>query len=128
VETGIFVDTHVLIWLYAGEVDRLTDKVKDLLRNASLLVSPMTFLEMDYLQEVGRFHAKGWRVFSDLEEKLELELAQDPFIEVVREASRLSWTRDPFDRLIVAQASLHKAPLISKDETVRRHYSRTVWR
>ena len=32
------------------------------------------------------------------------------FAAVVHEAERHGWTRDPFDRLIVAQAALHDAP------------------
>jgi PIN domain nuclease of toxin-antitoxin system len=37
------------------------------------------------------------------------------------------WVRDPFDRLIVAQASANDAPLITKDEKIRRHYKRAIW-
>jgi PIN domain nuclease of toxin-antitoxin system len=40
---------------------------------------------------------------------------------------RVQWTRDPFDRLIVAQALLHDAPLITKDEHIRRHYAGALW-
>jgi PIN domain nuclease of toxin-antitoxin system len=38
-----------------------------------------------------------------------------------------SWTRDPFDRLIVANALANDAPLITKDEEIRRNYSRSIW-
>ena len=37
------------------------------------------------------------------------------------------WVRDPFDRLIVAQAIANEAPLVTKDEKIRRHYRRAVW-
>jgi PIN domain nuclease of toxin-antitoxin system len=36
------------------------------------------------------------------------------------------WTRDPFDRLIVANAKGF-AWLISADEAIRKHYPRAVW-
>jgi len=37
------------------------------------------------------------------------------------------WTRDPFDRLIVAHAAANDARLLTKDEKIRRHYKRAVW-
>jgi PIN domain nuclease of toxin-antitoxin system len=38
------------------------------------------------------------------------------------------WARDPFDRLIVANAQVDGfAWLISADEKIREHYLRTVW-
>jgi PIN domain nuclease of toxin-antitoxin system len=46
---------------------------------------------------------------------------------VAREAEAHDWTRDPFDRLIVAQASLFDAPLITKDADVHAHYRNVVW-
>lgn len=50
-----------------------------------------------------------------------------PFIDVVRRALALSWTRDPFDRLIVAQAAVRQAPLVTKDRTIGRRYRAGVW-
>ncbi len=38
-----------------------------------------------------------------------------------------SWTRDPFDRIITAQASLNEALLITKDGSIRKNYARAVW-
>ncbi len=50
-----------------------------------------------------------------------------PFERVVETAQRQAWTRDPFDRLIVAQASLAAAPLLTKDRTIREHYAKAAW-
>jgi PIN domain nuclease of toxin-antitoxin system len=38
-----------------------------------------------------------------------------------------SWTRDPFDRIIVSQAALRNAPLVTRDQVIRDHYSQAVW-
>jgi PIN domain nuclease of toxin-antitoxin system len=47
---------------------------------------------------------------------------------VARAALDEKWTRDAFDRIIVAQAKLNGlAPLISSDEEIAEHYPRTVW-
>ncbi|MEI9811179.1 MAG: hypothetical protein WDO18_00250 [Acidobacteriota bacterium] len=36
------------------------------------------------------------------------------------------WTRDPFDRMIVAQARLAKAHLITRDTIIQTHYPKAI--
>ena len=51
-----------------------------------------------------------------------------PFATIASAALDEKWTRDPFDRLIVANAKANGfAWLISADEAIRKHYPRTVW-
>ena len=50
-----------------------------------------------------------------------------PFPEVVEVALGQNWTRDPFDRLIVSQATLRGIDLITKDELIRQHFEQAVW-
>ncbi|CAC9532590.1 hypothetical protein BHECKSOX_1240 [Bathymodiolus heckerae thiotrophic gill symbiont] len=42
-------------------------------------------------------------------------------------AIKVDWTRDVFDRLIVAQAMADKAELITKDGNILKHYNKAVW-
>ena len=57
-----------------------------------------------------------------------IELCRIPFAEVTLEALEISWTSDPFDRMIVAQASVNRAsPLITRDRSIRLHYANAVW-
>ena len=46
---------------------------------------------------------------------------------VAENAAEQKWVRDPFDRLIVGHASANDAPLVTKDEKIRKHYRRAVW-
>jgi PIN domain nuclease of toxin-antitoxin system len=50
-----------------------------------------------------------------------------PFPDVIRRAVTLSWTRDPFDRFIVAQAAVRDARLVTKDRTLRKRYRASLW-
>ena len=43
------------------------------------------------------------------------------------ESVKETWTPDPFDRLIVAQARLLDASLITKDELIHKHYKKAIW-
>jgi len=47
---------------------------------------------------------------------------------VVNKALDVTWTEDPFDRLIVANAQAnHQAKLITRDRSIRKNYPRAVW-
>lgn len=37
----------------------------------------------------------------------------------------LAWTREPFDRILVAQAAVEKNILLTKDSAIRKHYDRS---
>jgi PIN domain nuclease of toxin-antitoxin system len=92
-----------------------------------LYLSPMVVLEIDFMREIGRVHESGERVFRGLSKRSGLAIADTPFAEVVSEASALSWTRDPFDRLIVAEAAVYGAPLLTKDPEIHDHYAHALW-
>lgn len=47
--------------------------------------------------------------------------------DVCRAAQGITWTRDPFDRLIVAESIVHDIPLITKDRHIRSHYPNAIW-
>ena len=49
--------------------------------------------------------------------------------EIAVGAVRLLWDhRDPFDRVIVATAMIHRAPLVTKDDRIRRFQGvPTIW-
>ena len=39
----------------------------------------------------------------------------------------VKWTRDPFDRIITAQAELCGAKLLTKDRTIHNYYVNAAW-
>jgi len=122
-----YLDTHVVIWLFGGEEQRLSKAATDLIRGEEILVSPAVVLELQLLHEIKRLRAVGLKVIERLSSEIGLAVCRLPFTSVLEHAVKQSWTRDPFDRLIVAHASANDAPLITKDEQIRRHYKRAVW-
>lgn len=126
-EPRVFLDTHILIWSFQREPEKISLKARTFSENAKRFVSPISLLEIDFLHEIGRVKVTTSKIISDLQEKFLFEIANDPFVSIIQEASALTWTRDPFDRLLVAHAQLHKAHLLTKDENIRKHYSKSVW-
>jgi PIN domain nuclease of toxin-antitoxin system len=117
----------VVVWLYAGDLRRFSPTVRRRLENEDLRISPMVVLEVQYLHEVGRISENAGNVISDLSLKLGLAQVEGDFSSVAAAAVGLSWTRDPFDRLIVAHAAINGVALLTKDRTIRRHYRQAVW-
>lgn len=123
----IYLDTHVVVWLYAGLTERFSESIQTLLNEHDLLVSPIVRLELHYLYEIQRISVEAEAVLNDLGQRLGLTVCSKPFDTVMVHATQVTWTRDPFDRILVAHASINNNLLISKDETIRTHYSHTRW-
>ena len=123
----IYLDTHVAAWLYGGRADLIPPRARALIEDHPVLASPMVALELQYLFETGRTGEPAQSVLQALGRDLGLRLCDAPFADVAGAAMRQSWTRDPFDRLIVAQAAVRGAQLVTRDADIRAHYHRAVW-
>ena len=100
----IYLDTHVVVWLYAGEHGRFARTARRLIETEPLLISPVLLLELALLEETGRIREQAQTIFTELQESIGLSTCDLPFAEVSISSFQQKWTRDPFDRLIVAQA------------------------
>ena len=95
-----------------------------------LLNTNLKFLSLQwsyYLHEIRRITLGSASVFDYLHQQLDLQVCQKSFTDVVQSASQLSWTRDPFDRVITAQSAIDRNRLITKDKIIRDHYEHAVW-
>lgn len=123
----IFLDTHCLVWLYQKELDKFTPEGLNRLEDDSLYISPVILLELEYLYEIKRILVPGKTIVQYLVEKLGLEYDPVSFLPISERAINMKWTRDPFDRLIAAQADFHNADLLTKDRIITAHYKRSLW-
>ena len=111
-----------------GNIGKLTLGAKEHIEKTDLLISPMVFLELHYLFEVGKVSQPAQEAYKYLHEKIGLSICQFPLSTVIACAAGESWTRDPFDRLIVSYAKANgSAPLITSDELIRTNYSQAIW-
>ena len=122
-----YCDTHVLVWLYAGDLSLFPRSVVEYFDSKTLIISPAVILELEYLYEIGKIQAKGEKILKTLEKSLGLKSCPEEFGKVIHEALKQSWTRDPFDRLIVSQAAITKSPLLTKDALIHKHYPHALW-
>lgn len=123
----IHLDTHVAVWLYSRHYSRIPSEARTRLDSAELQISPMATLELAYLHEVGKVLDDADTVMRDLARRFDLSVATTPFPPVCDAARALTWTRDPFDRVIAAQASVDAATLLTADRTILDHVANAWW-
>lgn len=126
-EAVTHLDTHVVVWLYAGEVERFPEAARAALERDTLAVSPAVVMELQYLYEIGRLAEPARTVLDDLRDRIGLGFAEADFPSVVSRALPLAWTRDPFDRLIAAHSLADDAPLVTADRALREHLPTAIW-
>ena len=126
-EPLIALDTHVVVWLHAGETGRLPEGVRRRLDTEQALVCPIVLLELESLYEISRISVNADKIMGDLSAEIGLHLCPHPFPQVIRESLKQSWTRDPFDRIIAAHATVAGYNLATKDETILTNCSSAFW-
>ena len=123
-----YLDTNVALWLLNNDLKKLTEEAKKVIRRASLRISPMVLLEFEYLLEIRRTKPSTMEMVGRLQAQLDVELCDFPFPLIAQAAIHEKWTRDAFDRLIVAHARANKiAALVSADQLIQTNYSATIW-
>ncbi|MDM8561774.1 PIN domain-containing protein [Candidatus Marithioploca araucensis] len=126
-EQLIYLDTHAAVWLYTDKIEKFPAKTLKLIENHPIRISPMVLLELGYLHEIGRVQDSGQIVVSSLKETLDLSICDLDYLKVINVALELTWTRDPFDRIIVAQSTVNQSTLVTKDTVIRDHYPQAFW-
>jgi PIN domain nuclease of toxin-antitoxin system len=123
-----YLDTHVAVWLAEANVAKFSRKALSYIEKAELRISPMVVLELEYLYEFRRTVSSPQQILYKLSAELQAAVCDHSFPVIVEVAVGETWTRDPFDRLIVAHAKANgNAALISRDELIAEHYSQTIW-
>lgn len=114
-------------WLYEGADRRIPAAVRNLIESGEPLVSPIVELELTYLYEVGRVTEPAAAPLSALQKTIGLRVSDVSVAALVRAATGLTWTRDPFDRMIAAQAIVADAPLVTADKTILANLPLATW-
>lgn len=122
-----FLDTHVVCWLFEGRLDLFSKNSLASIEVGLLRVSPMVSLELQYLFEIKRITRPAQEVLAALATDIDLRPSDVPFGDIVAKALALDWTRDPFDRVIVAETLAAGGVLVSRDEKIRAHAPCVVW-
>jgi PIN domain nuclease of toxin-antitoxin system len=98
----ILLDTNAVVWLHHGH--RRGRRLEN--HAGQLHVSPASLLELQFLVEAGRIRLRSGATVRDLADDDRWVMDNPSSVDWFERALDLGWTRDPFDRLLVAHAAL----------------------
>jgi PIN domain nuclease of toxin-antitoxin system len=122
---SLLLDTHVLLW-FLGAPERLRPAVLARIQNAReiVFVSAISVWETELKRALGKLEAPD-----DLEERLEAQRftelpLQTRHVRVLRNLPGLH--RDPFDRMLAAQAITDQLTLVTADRKLQAYPVKTL--
>lgn len=115
---NILLDTHTFIWFIEGsnELSATARKKIDDSKNTSF-ISMASLWEMSVKFNLGKLKVKD-NPFNSLIDDIKdngFEILNINFLHLVENVNLVSYHRDPFDRLIIAQAVVENMNVIGKD-------------
>jgi PIN domain nuclease of toxin-antitoxin system len=124
------LDSHTLLWFLLDD-PQLSSAARDAIADAEnqILVSPASLWEIAIKISLGKY-----RLPQDYGEFMAQQLARNDFdlipIELRHTAALIEMPfhhRDPFDRLLVAQAKMENITLISRDAALEAYDVQRLW-
>lgn len=122
----VLLDTHALIWALEAS-PRLSARAREVIESSdnTVLVSVVSAWEIEIKRAIGRLDAPG-----DLEDAIESAgfLRRLVTFADVRHLGGLpAHHKDPFDRMLVAQALEDGVPIVSSDPQIALYPIQTIW-
>lgn len=122
-----YLDTHVLVWAITGLGELLSPRAVEALTADEIRISPMVVLELEFLREIGRLTPAASEMVMAAEAELGVTVCDIAFRRVIERARSQTFTRDPFDRVIVGHALAAGGQLLTRDETIRYNVVAAFW-
>ena len=124
----VYLDTHIVVWLYAGLLDKFTPKARAGIDDNNVVISQFVRLELQYLYEIGRIKVEPDKIIRELASEIDLKISECPLNNIIEEALKINWTRDVFDRLLVAETMRDQSLLlITADKKIREKFTQALW-
>ena len=123
------LDTHVLLWLLSAP-ESLPDGVRSRIMDPAtrILLSLVTPWEIAIKARTGKLNVAD--LLNDFEAKMaraKLEMLETTVAQVIRAGELPLHHRDPFDRLLIAQAVELQVPIVSADQSFDFYDVQRIW-
>ncbi|MBC6434724.1 type II toxin-antitoxin system VapC family toxin [Nostoc sp. HG1] len=126
----LLLDTHVIIWS-AGNPEKLSQRVRDLLidTNNFWVVSMASVWELQIKSQLGKLNlSSSLPNFIETQQRVNnLQLLSIELTHIYALEALPSHHRDPFDRILIAQAIVEEMPLLSIDAVFDVYPVERIW-
>lgn len=117
-----------MVWLCQNDLPKISGPALAAINEHDLLISPAVLIELNFLYQIGGIVRAPQDLAKQLRMQIGVKVCDHSFPDLAETALFETWTRDPFDLMIVSHAkSNNYSPLITRDEKIRAHYPRAVW-
>lgn len=124
------LDTHTFVWL-DSQSNNLSARAQQIIADSQnrLFVSLTSLWEIQIKSNLGKFVLRGplEQIVSDQALMNGIELLTITLPHIVELAALPNHHRDPFDRLLIAQAKVEGYTLVSRDPIVAQYPISVVW-
>ena len=126
----VLLDTHAFLWLITDD-DRLSENARQTFLNTEnrLFFSAASLWEICIKKSLGKISLEdGW--FQMIKEEMKINTIQWLSIEMIHcaEVTGLPFHhRDPFDRMLIAQAIVEEMKLLSRDSRLSDYAIELIW-
>lgn len=121
------LDTHALLWYLLGD-NNLSQTAQKIIDTQECFCSTASLWEIAIKQSLGKLRYR--ESIPSIVHLCEIENFQNIYIsaEHIENIKTLPFIhRDPFDRLLISQASLEKMTIITRDLIIPKYDVETVW-
>lgn len=124
------LDTHVFLWWITDD-QRLSEKARSMIGNSEnrLFFSAASGWEIAIKAGLGKINLEA-----DLDVFLGKQLEINDITPLPVQMNHALYVhrlpllhRDPFDRMIIAQAQVENMPIVTQDRQIAKYYVETVW-
>ncbi len=77
--------------------------------------------------EIKRITDDPKNILDDLSNMIDLQVDTIDFHTIIKKAQDIKWTRDAFDRIIVANCLVRDSKLLTKDRNILKHFEYAVF-
>lgn len=127
---NLLLDTHTFIW-YSIQSKKLSQPVSDLLvdQNNSLFLSLVSVWEIQIKTQLGKlaFELPLTELIASQQETNHLQLLPIQLNHILALEALPNHHRDPFDRLLVAQAMIEQMSILSADTLLDAYPLQRIW-
>lgn len=126
----VLLDTHAFLW-WINEDTRMSERTTEIFSDGDneLLFSAASSWEMAIKIGLGKLRVSGefGSYLSRCLAENAMEVLPVSFAHTVGVARLPHHHRDPFDRILVAQALIEEIPIVSADDSISRYPVETIW-
>ncbi len=125
----LLLDTHVILWYITGD-NQLPEKIVDIINDGSnrCYVSIASIWEIVIKLSLDKLEIRGgYETIEDFFENNDFEILPIDFDDTKTLLNLELIHRDPFDRMIIAQALTSKLKLITKDNYFKNYNIDILW-